>query len=381
MKTKALLFTCLALLMLHAFESCVSPLEIDSRERRSVVISGVLTNSRPEREILIYRSVTQPDSVEVEFSGVRDRREPIEATGVVYRNGEIWTDLIPIEPGRHLLPDGFELEPGNEYYVEFATASGEVYRSAPSQVPEPLETDSMSFRLDIRPDGFNSRGQPIEVRLIDVFAHINLPEPEAPTRYYRWQVDQVWAFLETPKPSAQRGGEPDVIQTCYLRRSVEENPSTLLSSEDLPQGPLAVGVHTQEIDESFLRRHYVNAYLHAISEDAFRYYSQAERLQATDGQLYDEVPAALVGNVFNPNDSNELVLGYVDFCLTDTARLKLIEGAIGTSIYDGCRPGDGTGGCRIPVRAPNDTTPYYCRCWDCDQIYGFETLIPPPYWE
>ncbi|MEM9984202.1 MAG: DUF4249 family protein [Bacteroidota bacterium] len=368
MRPKKLAAGLLSLVML----GCVKPLEIEVETQRAVVLSGVISNSQPQRSFLLY-----------EGGGLADLHRPISAEGELYRDGELWAELLQVEPGRYLLAPGFNLEAGRSYHAVFRTEDGQIYRSRPEVLPEVQRSEAVGFRKDVRPLGVNSFGGPRNVEVVDVFAQITIPESQATPRYYRFQVDEAWAFRELAKPANQLApGERDVIRTCYLRREEQENPSTLLSTDQLAPGRVDVLVTTQPIDESFEEKHYFNVYLHSITPSAFTYYGDILRLSQIEGSLYDEIPAAVRGNVYNEVDTSELVLGYVEFSLADTMRLALTPSDLREQIFSFCRPASGVTPCSSPPpRPPGDTTTYYCRCYDCDQIYGFSTLIRPAYWE
>lgn len=354
-----------------ALAGCVSPLDFPIDESvRYVVLSGVISNSPAQRDFELYLG-----------GGLEDERTPVEASGRMMRDGEFWGELIQVEPGRFMMPPQLQLEAGRSYHAEFETADGDVFRSVPTEIPARVKTDSLSADWSTQVVGTNSFGGPKRGPVVDVYAHITLPGEEK-EEYYRWEVDEAWAFREAPKPvELLEPGEPDRLQVCYLRRETSENASTLLSSEDLGAVPVRVKVASQPVDEDFAEKHYFNVYLHSITEDAFRYYENIERLEALQGNLYDEIPAGVRGNVYNAADTGELVLGYVDISLADTIRLPVSAVSLGIPINPPCYPANGGSPCFSPPPRPNDTTTYYCRCWDCDKIYGFSTLIRPDYWD
>ena len=92
---------------------------------------------------------------------------------------------------------------------------------------------------------------------------------------------------------------------------------------------------------------------------------------AFQGQLYDEIPAGVDGNVFEVADPTRRVLGYVEFSLADTTRISVDQNDMGIELLDDCRPAPGDPVfCERLMLEP-------CKCWDCDSLYGQETLIRP----
>ncbi len=332
------------LLLFFFSNSCISEIAFDAGDQEAMVISGVMTNSIGERTIYLSR-----------VKGLKAQSNAIDASGAIYKNGELEAELIQIRLGELAAPFSFRVEEGATYHIEITSADSQVYQSKPQLVPPKIKTDSLSFKLSSRREGFNSLGIPINIWFVDLYAHINVPAQEG-TRYYKWQIDESWSFESTR-------------WTCYLSKSVRENPAIVVSSANLARGSVPIRIASVELDDSFLFKHYFNAYLHAIDEASFEFYDKAQRLSNISGNLYDELPAPLQGNVFLSSGEDELVLGNVEFSLADTARLPIDYNELGRQLFNVCNTPS-----PCPTFGP-------CACVDCASVFGFASVAKPFYWE
>ena len=386
-------FQWIFLLFSLGIAACVSPLEIDADLQTALVIRGVLTNSEGLRSIEIGQSQDLNQAI-----------RPIgEVSASIFKDGQEVAEMIevPGQVGELELPSGFTFERGSSYHVEIITGSdGKVYRSFPQTISEDIPDQSLDWRR-----GFttveNSEGLPQEVAGVEILVQIPV-EPEQPTRYFRYQMEDVWEFREVPKPSVDtlitveerfvigvgivfdtvKIFTPDTAKVCYLSRTVADYPSLILATDELSSGLARQVVISREIDASFLFQHYFNVYRHSIDERAYEYYQKLERLSQLDGSLYDEIPAAVRGNLYDVADSNRIILGYIELSVADTMRLSLNENDLNQIIRDGCRPGSGENiECPPQIPAPGTGFVTPCQCWDCDIVHGLDKTLKPAYWD
>jgi len=373
------------ILCLLCATACVEPLEADLSGENLPLINAVLTNSPGQRSIRISQT-----------DGLSLIPIPMEANGTVFKDGVAVAELVYLERGLLKLPDEFVIEAGHAYHLELQTADGKNYHSVPQQVfPLPASpVQTLSWERNVILDEEVETSLPINV--VDVFASVDISPEE--NRYYRWEVAETWEHKEEPKPevdtmvvidSSREIGFPgwiydtmiiieeDPILTCYPSRETFEFPSVVLRTDALQEGQARIKVHQTEIGQSFLFRHYFRVYLHRITLEAYDYYNKSRRLVDITGELYDEVPAAVNGNLLNPEDSSARVLGFVEFSLADTVRMSLTADDVGITLQDDCRPLSGDNVCITETTNP---PPPPCKCWDCDSVYGLNTVFKPSWW-
>lgn len=334
--------------------ACIEELDTSIVGAPNLVINGQFNNSLGLRQLYVEQIT--------EANGTGER---LAASGSIYKDGQASTELFLTSNNFLVLPPDYTIEPGSEYFAEVTLPDGQVFRSIPQLVAPPLQTDSMSFRvLDENPEE-RQPGAPIVPNGIEFFAHIEVPKPGDEKRFYRWVIDESWSFVE----SNQR-------DSCFVRESIYENPFTVFSNTSLntQTGEIKVPVLQHPLDKTFAFQHYINAYLHTIDAATFEYYQKVNRLSGSNGTFYDEVPGPLDGNVFNAENPEERVSGWIEFFVADTFRFRVKRRDIRTGIVPKqCDDVPGGGPCPPDPQVP-------CQCLACDAILGEETLTPPAYW-
>lgn len=334
--------------------ACIEELDTTIITQENLVINGQLSNSEGLREVTVV-NVKNPDG-----SGER-----LDATGSIYKNGQLSAELSKRSNGILVLPPDYVIEAGAEYFVEIKLPGGEVYSSAPQFVSPALRTDSASLEV-LEENPFEpEEGEPIVSRGIAFFTHIKVPPLEEERQFYRWVVGESWSFVES-----------NGRDTCYVREGIQENPFTLYSNSGLntSTGDVKVLILQHPLDKSFAHQHYINAFLHTLDQVTFDYYQKVERISGSTGTFYDEVPGPIEGNVFNVDDPEDQVRGWVEFFLADTFRFRVRRRDIPTnSVPKQCDDVLGGGPCPPSSQVP-------CQCLACDAILGPQTAIPPDYW-
>ena len=343
---------------------CVSEIDFLDENDSFISISGVITNEYESNIISITR-----------VNGYNGEIEPLRAKGAYYIDGELAGQLPQFTPGELVFPIDFRIQEGETYFIEITVLdNNKVYRSLPQFMSPKLTMDSVSFEVEKRFEGTSSTGTLKNANFADFYCHISvLPDHRENPKFYRWQVDEIWEFREVAKET-----DPfDIMKVCYPRTQVTEYPSVILSTETLQEGPAKVRLNTREIGESFLVKHFFNAYLHTIDKTLFEFYQKAEQLNQNTGRLYDVTPAAIDGNLYNVDDEGERVLGVIEFAQVDTMRIGIYGFETKISITNFCEADDP---CR-ENRFLGGFTPPPCKCFDCDSVYGAQTLIRPDFWD
>ncbi|MEM6631359.1 MAG: DUF4249 family protein [Bacteroidota bacterium] len=332
------------------FWGCITEIDFDLQGESRIVIDGVISNSPGERFIRIRRT-----------SGFDSLYSPVQATGRILRNGDVWQELFSPAAGTLALRSDALIQAGNTYQLEVETEEGNSYRSEAQMVQPPFRVDSLSFDIvpaELRDNNGNTRFS----RLVRFFAHLDIPIEGRSELYFKWQFNNIYAFQDR-RPI-----------TCYLQDPLTRFPATLIRGRDLQPGNVRVFLASTELNRNFLIRYNVNTELHMVDLATFNFYENATRLVSNQGTLFDELPGLLEGNVKQVGEDEEsIVLGFVEFSLADTARLPINRSDFTFQLQDNCE----TATC--PPAAP-DGSPSPCACADCGDFFGRETEIPPSYW-
>lgn len=337
--------------MLHV--GCIDLLNTPVVKKGKIVINGQFNNSPGLRQlsVLLIEDAKGQGTVQ-------------SARGTLYKNGQVSTTFLSDTANKLVLPPDYRIEAGEEYFVEISVPDGRTFRSEAQKVEPLSKTDSISFTiLEENPDEVDPT-LPITLQGIEFFAHLEVPELSEGEKYYRWVVDESHSFVESNK-----------TDTCYIQESIYTNPYALFSNTlpDTETGKVRVPIMKQALDKSFRYQHYINAYLHTLDAKSFEYYQKVQRVIGSSGTIYDEVPGPIEGNLYNVDNPEETVSGWVEFFLADTIRLRLQREQINTNIRRQCDDIPGGGPCPPFPEVP-------CQCLECEEVLGFETLIPPYYW-
>ena len=330
---------------------CISEIDIAEKGEKRLIIGGVISNSPGERNIRIQES-----------NGLDTLAVPVQARGEIFRDGEVWTSLVSPETGILQLPAEFVLQEGRSYQVEITLADGRVFQSLPQVLQAPYKPDSLSFQINTvsrrNDDGTTEFGWEVQL-----FAHFDLDEEELENSYFRWQIDNAWAFRDWR----------DTL--CYLGESIGDFKPVIFSGKKVEAGNQQVMVANRPLGDPFLETYYFNTYLHRIDSFSFDYYDKSLRLVQNQGTIFDELPASIEGNIreIGENDSNKSTIGYIEFSLADTTRLRINRGDFTFQLDNPCEGW---------ICNPYDTV---CLCEDCGKWFLAKDLIEtetaPPYWE
>lgn len=346
-------------LFISSLWGCMTALENPLIISPQLVINGQLNNSEGQRQLQVLL-VDKLDG----------KGERVEANASIYKDGQLSVELTPNMEGELVLPDGYTIEEEAEYFVE-VSSQGKVFRSLPQVVSKKIETEDVSFVIeeDIQTSRF--LGITTNRSSIEFFAHVQLPDPSVEKRYYRWVVDEAWNFIES-----------NHRDTCFIQTSIYEYGSSLATNASglLQNNEARVSVLNRRLDKSFAFTHFVNVYLHSLDKRTYEFYEKADQLANGTGTVYDEVPGPFRGNVRNIDDPEEVILGYVEFFLSDTLRFQVQRDDIKIAVPKQCDDTPRGGPCPYRNPPPGGGPPPPCQCLACEAILGFDAQKAPDYW-
>ncbi|MEO0472222.1 MAG: DUF4249 family protein [Bacteroidota bacterium] len=204
---------------------------------------------------------------------------------------------------------------GRAYWVEIKLVDGREIYSRPEVLPAVPTMDSLSlvFTDKILP---RSRGLAEFQKFVDAYVSTPIPQQEKGP-YLRWESEDAWSFTERDDPRSPF----DVPKICY-RLHQKPNPQAIIlfNGDELKVDQWASQfIASRRIDSTFSERHYFLAFQYSMTEEAWRYWSQLDEVANLVGSIFDRPPALIQGNLYNPNDPKDLVLGYVEANAVDTA--------------------------------------------------------------
>lgn len=337
---KNILFMCCFATLI--FMCCVTPIDFESQDSQFVAISGVISNNPQERRITVFENV----------------QTNTEISGNLYKNGELEAPLVQIQRRTLGVPPSVVIEPGATYHIEIITNSGDIYMSEPQEVFVPRKPEML--KAEVFPQNFTrENGAIVEGHGINVLAEMAVSEQNNPY-FVRLQMGEAWQYQEVADPRA--ASNDSTLFTCFITKGIRNFPPQIWTSAGKQIGNQEVLVANREVDQSFLLRHYFNVYTYPISEKAYTYYENTQKITENSGTLLDEIPAAIRGNIFNANNEKEIVYGFVEFSVPDTSRM-FVDG-LNITIQNTC-------GVPQPCLMPTFGVPLPdCPCANCLFIEG-----------
>jgi Domain of unknown function (DUF4249) len=367
MTMQKLLYLFLIINLSFWVHSCVDSVPFPTKSEEGFLsVEGTFHNLADTQFVNLYRS-----------KGYNATPNPeINARITVFSNDNKSAIYDEIRPGVYaLLPQILRGEVGKRYFIEIKTSDGKTYQSEPDTMPEPVKPDSISFsaydKSELSPSGFETKDRVLKILINTPIKQGNMDA------FLRWNIDDSFEFNTLPEcnPSFKN------VITCYYSRKMPNSRLALASSKDL----LYQRVDDFAINEVSLRLfslqfkeiHYWRVNQNAITEKAYSYWKNIDKVSNQVGSLFDVAPAYVKGNLFNVTDKEEKVLGYFEIAAVERIVRPLTIGLINRDYgfvqakeYDPCDD----------YYTP-EKRPLCCNC-PIYQIIGWtNTPQKPSYWK
>lgn len=277
---------------------CVASITFEAEKGTgTLVVDGTLTNFDEPQLIRLSRTVPYGKQ---EFQPVTGAQVKISTTNNL---SEL---LVEKEPGVYeLLQQTVKSEIGQTYELEITLPDGNIYRSLPETMPSVPEIDSLFF--DIGVEEFSSDGGSVLAKkLLNVFAQTTINQNDQ-TDFLRWKVEHVHQFVEPllvylPLRSPK---------TCYIYDKLNPQVISLRDGRNFaPSTSVVTQVSENNLNFTYNWAHAYRVFQYSMTERAFQYWSDLDKISNQVGNLLDTPPAVVRGNMYNVNDAEELVLGY-----------------------------------------------------------------------
>lgn len=304
------------ILVIVGFGSYLDPFNFNVENSDIVyVVDGVFTSDQGPQQIFIGTAVTFGEkfndpvlgaSVRV-FDDAGNSEEYLELQGGYYQKQG--TDVIG--------------ETGKRYHVEIELQDGTRIHSVAAVMPKKVKIDSSYFRFE---KNFleTSTGQQFFQDVISIYADAsfrNLENDES--IYLRWSLEEVYEYIEVLCCSLCP------VHTCFVPLTPIIQERTIFSSDNYNAKTLQdVLIYSKgALDrQEFYHRHFFNVYQHSMTKEAFDYWTKVQKLIDQNGTVFDTPPATIRGNLFNPDNEDELILGYFEVSQIDSALTTVLRG-------------------------------------------------------
>jgi hypothetical protein len=179
---------------------------------------------------------------------------------------------------------------GNSYKLQIIV-DGEVYESGFETLRNPIPIDRVYWE-------YNSENKGIQL-LVDTHDSTNS------THYYSWDYEETWRFQV---PIHETGKSE--LKECYWYNNSTDfnmNSSTNRKGDVIDRQPL---LFIDQNTNRLFMRYSVLVKQFALTEQAYKFFTDLNSLNHNQGTLFDPIPYSLTGNMKNITNKNMPVLGY-----------------------------------------------------------------------
>jgi len=299
-------------LLLLLVIACVEPTDPEFELREGLIfVDSFLTTTPGNSFVTISESVLLFE---------RFRRTFIGGANVEFRNTNTNT-LIPLveQEGIYLPPPDFVGSVGESWELQITLADGRQYRSLPERIipSVPILEVSATFNPDLIFRPTNNQFVPGHSVSVD-FA-----DPPNEENFYFWSFRSFehLVICESCENGIFRNGECEPNPIGSNRRDLYEyecdsdcwfirtNESISVFSDEFSNGRIVNALPVADIVLFSRENIVVQLQQFSLTASAYEYYRILQDLVDNNAGINAPPPAALIGNMFNPNDDQEFVLG------------------------------------------------------------------------
>ena len=309
--------------------SCVDPTEPPYRFLDEVIfVNGSLITAPGRSEVRLTSSA---------YNGRAYTNTPIEAAEVSYAaTGGEGIPLVEVFPGIYRPDSTFAGRVGAEYRLDIRLPDGRRLASQPVTIPDSVPI--LDLYTEFAEEGFfddgNNRFLPTHNVLIDY------QDPAGEQNFYRWTYN-TWTealICLTCEGGVYRDGEcvPRSRFTSFdyacdvpcWNYDPESRPR--IFSDEFGDGALQEGQLAGQVVYNSNRPVLIEVEQFSVTESAYDYANLIEQLTTGASGLNAAPPAALVGNIYNVNDDNDVILGNFFAAGLSTRRIFLRRDNVGS---------------------------------------------------
>ncbi len=318
-------------IFLASLIGCVDPIEPEFEFKEGTVyVDAFVSTSLGASSVVISEWVLESDELANEF---------ISGANVLFRNADTNLEVMLTEQeGAYLPPEDFAASVGDLWELLITLPSGKQYRSLPEEVTRPV--DFSNIRATYNPQLTFRESSNTFIPGHSISIDVNDPTDEENFYYWRFRSYEKIRICETCFNSVLRNGK------CEENESYQNPPSTgyefdylcetadcwqiryteniKIFSDEFTNGTILNALPVADVILYTKTNILVEVQQFSLSAPAYEYYRILKDIVENNGSFNAPPPAALIGNLFNPDDDQEFVLGRFTVAST-TMRSIFIE--------------------------------------------------------
>jgi len=301
--------------------SCVERFYLNKEDdfNPKLVIEGTFTNEDGEQEIVIS-NLSSPES---------PRFFPVSGCMVAIEDDKGHTFSMPesVEPGhyRGLVNDSYIII-GARYRLLVKTSKGIQYESSFEELLPCPPVNSVYYELETK----QTSDPKVNIDGIQFFTDFQGDDTYG--RFYRWKLEETFEYHST-WPVSMYLDENDTLQIivpddysdfiCYKSEKIGD--IFTLSTNGFSQNSyMKYPFHFVNNQTQRLMNHYcLMVKQYSLSESAYNFWENLRKNNQESEDLFGKQPANVKSNIYNKNDSSEVVLGYFGVSAVSSKRIHV----------------------------------------------------------
>jgi hypothetical protein len=303
--------------LLVIFNSCIFDFDPPSKDYENLlVVEALLHNGEEAFVVKLSRSIP------IDTAGLIPERDAL--VSIADNTGNIF-ELTEYSPGQYFSSPDFRGQAGKMYQLHIQTAQGRRYESDSVLMRETPPIDSVYYKYEER----------VTAKSLDkvpgLQIYLTTHDQQNNTWYYRWEYEETWEFRSLYN-SLQIWNDGlieervEQIHRCWKHNSstnVLVSSSKNLDKDIISEFPVLYVSNSTDrlgVKYSILVKQY------ALNEKSYNYWKEQENINENLGTLFDPQPYVIKGNIYNPEDENEIVLGFFDASSVQEKRIYIKKG-------------------------------------------------------
>lgn len=300
--------------------SCIEEIRLDiDNDQQFLVVDGLITDSLQVHTIKLHKSA-------VLGVGNDNILTPVANAQVMVLDNTGGSVYFP-EAEAGIYESVFQGVPGRSYQLQVQLESGQKVLSHPGLLRQAPPIDDIYIGL-YEEESLSVTQQIISTTRIEVRLDTRLEDPDNPP-FLRWRAMGEYEFWEVP-------GTP-FPQACYIRDLVDLNVIKVIDGSKVSDGQLKDELFlTTAFNYRFSDLYFFHIIQYAISKEEYEYWNAVRDIVNLDGSLFDPPPGTVRGNLYDPENPDELILGYFTVAGLQYKRAYTSSSMLGSYIRRKC---------------------------------------------
>ncbi len=368
------------LLLILIIASCIEPFTVNnSKSEEVLVVEGMITNDPGPYKIYLSKTTSATDPKDNPYT---------DATVKIMDDIDYTETLTQTEPGV-FVTDSMCIQGtiGRKYKIVIEAFDGKKYESEYSELKEPIPIDELFCEYELKHDfatgtdtegyRFYSKFQPY----IDRNTYLLWLSEETYMYEAPFSIDYIWIGYLHPFEN------PDSLKTCWITCEVKEI-NTLVNDPLRNQQLITVTLNHTKLKKFAIKYSLLLKQL-SVDEETNKYWKAVNDMNEGQNSFYNQQPYQIKGNIQNPDDPKETVLGF--FFAAGISKKRIFQSHLGLQTYYYCTPDYRA--MRFIHHMPESTWPIWIVdmtgngalaqgdncCFDCRLKGG--TIEKPNFWE